>query len=68
MIPTALTQTEADVLGYLAYERKVLEVGSLLGYSTVALAKAARVVHSVGRMRAIRSTTPSQHFGHSWRT
>lgn len=46
-IPTAVTDVEADRLRFLAEDREVLEIGSLLGYSTVLMARVARVVHSV---------------------
>lgn len=46
-IPTALTPAEHDRLQELADDKVVLEVGSLLGYSTVALAQVARSVVSV---------------------
>lgn len=46
-IPTAVTQDEADVLYMLARNKTVLEVGSLLGFSTIVMAQSAREVHSV---------------------
>lgn len=46
-IPTALTPAEAQVLRNEALGRPVLEVGSLLGHSTVVLAQEAVYVVSV---------------------
>lgn len=46
-IPTALTDAETAELQRLAAGKDVLEVGSLLGYSTVCLAQVAAHVHSV---------------------
>lgn len=46
-IPTALTLAEAAELASLAEGKIVLEVGSLLGYSTVVLARVAEHVASV---------------------
>ena len=46
-IPTALTPAETAELQTLAEGFDVLEVGSLLGYSTTRLAERARIVHSV---------------------
>lgn len=46
-IPTALTDKEADELVRRAFGRSVLEIGALLGYSTVVLASAADRVISV---------------------
>lgn len=47
MIPTALTQSEAIALTCLAAGRRVLEAGSLFGYSTLRLAELAKSVLSV---------------------
>lgn len=46
-IPTALTMAEHDELMYLAAGKLVLEVGALLGTSTIAMATTAALVHSV---------------------
>lgn len=46
-IPTSVSEGEADLLVELAQDVDVLEVGSLLGFSTVVLARAARQVWSV---------------------
>lgn len=46
-IPTALTLLERDRLQELADNKVVLEVGSLLGHSTISLARVARSVVSV---------------------
>ena len=47
MIPTAVTEREITRLSALAAGKRVLEVGSLLGFSTVHLARVAEVVHAV---------------------
>lgn len=47
MIPTAVTERETQELQRLARGKRVLEVGSLLGYSTVRLAEVAEVVVAV---------------------
>lgn len=47
MIPTALTEVEAWTLNELARGKTVLEVGALLGHSTVVMAHSAMVVHSI---------------------
>ncbi len=46
-IPTAVTPAEARALIDLARGKRVLEVGSLLGYSTVLMAEVARHVVAV---------------------
>lgn len=46
-IPTAMTKAEATELYGLAHGRRVLEFGSLLGYSTVIMAQSARRVYAV---------------------
>jgi predicted O-methyltransferase YrrM len=46
-IPSAVTDAEAGVLASLAEGGTVLELGAQFGFSTVVLAQAARVVHSV---------------------
>lgn len=46
-IPSAITSCESRELTRLAENALVLEIGSLLGYSTTVLAKAAHLVHSV---------------------
>jgi predicted O-methyltransferase YrrM len=46
-IPSAVTKAECRRLAELAQGRRVLEVGSFLGRSTIALASTAEVVHSV---------------------
>lgn len=46
-IPTALSPIEADALAQLATAEHVLEVGSLLGFSTVTMAITAASVASV---------------------
>lgn len=46
-IPTAVTAAEAAELQRHAKGKIVLEVGALLGYSTILLAKVAERVHSV---------------------
>jgi predicted O-methyltransferase YrrM len=46
-IPTALTELEATTLAQLAHGKNVLEVGSLLGFSTITMAATAEHVWSV---------------------
>lgn len=46
-IPTALTETEAFRLQELAKGKVCLEIGALLGYSTITLADVAKVVYSI---------------------
>lgn len=46
-IPSAVTAEECRRLGKLACGKRVLEVGSYFGRSTIALASTASVVHSV---------------------
>lgn len=46
-IPTAVTIAEQDFLSQIANDRIVYEAGALLGASTIALAKHARLVVSV---------------------
>lgn len=46
-IPTALSDREAHLLRKLSENRNVLEVGSLLGFSTVNIAKSANRVISI---------------------
>lgn len=48
-IPSALSERECYALAELARNRSVVEVGSLLGRSTLALAKTARHVTAVDR-------------------
>lgn len=47
MIPTAVSPAEQDFLSELANDRIVYEAGALLGASTIALAKRAKLVISV---------------------
>ena len=46
-IPTSMSAAEVARLAELATGRRVLEVGSWLGHSTVAMARTAAVVHAV---------------------
>lgn len=46
-IPTAITAAERDELERLAAGKRVLEIGALLGHSTVAMARVAESVVSV---------------------
>jgi predicted O-methyltransferase YrrM len=46
-IPTALTYKEACILHKLAKGRRVIEFGSLLGFSTIILAQSAELVIAV---------------------
>lgn len=63
-IPSAVTERECGRLGELAEGRRVLEVGSYLGRSTIALASTAEVVHTIDlhppdpAVREVESTLP----------
>ncbi len=46
-IPTALTRAEAKALYGFAVDKNVLELGSLLGYSTIIMAQSAKKVYAV---------------------
>jgi len=46
-IPTALSLKEAELLRKLSEGKNILEIGSLLGFSTVNMAKKARIVTSI---------------------
>lgn len=46
-IPTSMTAKETEALQTLCAGRKVLEIGSLLGYSTIAIAQVAREVWAI---------------------
>lgn len=46
-IPTAMTETEAHALQMISMGENVLEIGSLLGYSTIVLARVARRVWAI---------------------
>lgn len=46
-VPSAVTEAECRALGALAEGRRVLEAGSHLGRSTIALASVAEIVHAV---------------------
>lgn len=46
-IPTALTPNEAATLARIAEGKQVIELGALLGFSTITLAKAAKRVFSI---------------------
>lgn len=48
-IPTALTAREAKALRRYAKDKTVVETGSLLGYSTIQLARTARWVTAIDR-------------------
>jgi hypothetical protein len=48
-IPTALSLPETEMLRSMAAFRNVVEAGTLLGYSTVVMAKVARKVTSIDR-------------------
>ena len=58
MIPTAVTEAERRELRFLAENANVLEVGSLLGYSTIAMAQVARHVVSVDPHEGYPSDRP----------
>lgn len=46
-IPTAVSLREIEILNKLSLNKNVLEIGSLLGYSTVNIARHARKVTSI---------------------
>lgn len=46
-IPTAVSLREVDLLNTLALDKNVLEIGSLLGYSTINIARNANKVTSI---------------------
>lgn len=48
-VPSALSPAEVRVLQQLARDRKVVEAGALLGYSTIKLAEVARSVVSIDK-------------------
>lgn len=48
-VPTALTFREAIALRHWAKDKRVTEAGSLLGYSTIQLARSARHVVAIDR-------------------
>lgn len=58
LIPTALTDAETDKLKRLAEGKNVLEIGSLLGYSTVILAQVAKHVISIDPHEGYPETAP----------
>jgi predicted O-methyltransferase YrrM len=63
-IPSAVTEAECRRLAELAEGRRVLEIGSYLGRSTIALASTAEVVHTIDfhppdhAVRDVESTLP----------
>ena len=57
-ITSAVTAAESERLEELARDRTVLEVGSWYGYSTVLMARVARIVHAVDWHRG------DDHAGH----
>ena len=46
-IPTALTESETTALQAIVKDKYVLEIGALLGYSTVVMAQTAKCVTSI---------------------
>jgi predicted O-methyltransferase YrrM len=65
-IPTALTPAETEKLQSLARDKYVLEVGALLGYSTVALAQVARRVVSIDPHEGYPEDNPRPTFSTYW--
>lgn len=57
-IPSAVTTLEREKLRHLARGKRVLEIGALLGHSTVALAKVAEHVVSVDPHRGYPQGNP----------
>lgn len=64
MIPTSMTEVERDRLVELAANKDVLEVGSWLGYSTIAMALAGAVVHAVDWHRGDPQSGPQDSAAH----
>lgn len=62
MIPSAVTELEAHVLQMLARDKLVLEVGSLLGYSTVKLAQVATRVVAIDPHEGYPAANPRPTF------
>lgn len=61
-IPTALTRDETSVLQAICVGKHVLEIGALLGYSTVAIAQVAESVKSVDPHEGYPSDNPRPTF------
>lgn len=61
-IPTALTEAERNELKMLAHGANVLEVGSLLGHSTVTLAQVAQHVVSIDPHEGYPASEPRPTF------
>lgn len=57
-IPTALTPAETAALQAVARDKYVLEIGALLGYSTLAIAQTARRVVSVDPHKGYPADNP----------
>jgi len=57
-IPTAMTPAEALALSELAAGRTVLEIGSLLGYSTIVMANVAKKVWAIDPHRGYPVADP----------
>lgn len=57
-IPTSMTDREASRLRELAHGARVLEIGSLLGYSTIVLAQVAKSVVAVDPHHGYPSSDP----------
>ncbi len=66
VIPSAVTDEEAAALEHLAENRLVYEAGALLGRSTIALAKCARLVVSVDPHDGYPGATRHQPGSLSW--
>lgn len=58
-IKTSVTRREGDELARLAAGKLVVEVGSLLGYTTIKMAKTARLVTAIDPHRDYPSCRPS---------
>lgn len=63
-IPTAITAAETERLQELAVDRDVLEIGALLGYSTVVLAQVAHKVISIDPHEGYPEDNPRPTIGH----
>lgn len=59
-IPTAMTEEERILLEQLAvHDKVVIEIGSLMGYATVAMARVAQVVYAIDPHEGYPTHNPS---------
>jgi predicted O-methyltransferase YrrM len=62
-IPTAMTEPEALAIQQLAMDKRVLEVGALLGFSTIMMAKSAIEVVSIDPHAGYPADNPRDTWG-----